>query len=197
MISELEVRRRIFHLVCGIVFAGLIEYDVVDVPVVAMMITGLLILSWTIKQHDGKVPVAGWFFEKFDRPKDFKKLPGKGSIFYLFGVLLVLILFDKDISAASVIILALGDSIAPIAGQYGSIKNPFNRKKYIEGSIAGGLVAMIGAMLFVGIWEAAAASFAAMVVEGIGLKLGTNQLDDNIAMPVAAGTVIWALRMIL
>lgn len=195
MISELEIRRRMFHLGSGIIIVGLIYYDILDWIITLILLVLLIILGLIVKK--AKVPVASWFFEKFDRPKDFKKLPGKGSVFYLLGVLFALLLFPKDVAMASIIILAVGDSISPIVGQYGNIENPFNRKKFIEGSIAGGLVAFLAAMLFVRPLEAGAASFFAMVAEGIDLKLGVNQLDDNIVMPLTAGIAIMILRLLL
>ena len=195
MISDIEIHRRIFHLINGIIIVGLIYYNILDYIIAIILLVLLLMLGLVVKR--ARVPMASWFFEKFDRPKDFRRLPGKGSVFYLLGVILVLLLFPKDIAMASIIIMTLGDSIAPIIGQYGGIENPFNKKKYIEGSIGGGLIAFLGAMLFVSAWEAALASFAAMIAEGITLKKGINPLDDNIIMPLVAGGVIWLLRIIL
>ena len=191
----LEIRRRIFHLVCGVIIVGLINYDFLDSKIAAILLVLLVVLGIIIKKV--KVPVAYWFFKKFDRPKDFKKMPGKGAIFYLVGVILVLTIFPKDIAMASILILALGDSIAPIVGQYGSIESPWNKKKYIEGSIAGAVIGGIGAMLFVGPLEAVLAAIAAMIAEGVGLKIGVNPLDDNIVMPIVAGAVMLLLRFLI
>jgi dolichol kinase len=194
MISELEIRRRIFHLLAGIIIVGLIKMGVLDYKIAFFILALAIALGLLVKRV--KVPTAYWFYKYFDRPNDFKKLPGKGAIFYMTGVFLSLFLFEKNIAMASVLILAVGDSISAIVGQFGEIPSPFNRRKYIEGSIAGMLTAFIGAMLFVSPLEAGLASVAAMIAEGIDWKLGVNQLDDNIIMPVVAGGVIWILRLI-
>ena len=193
MISGLEIKRQLFHLISGVILVGLIYYDILDYKVALVILVLLVILGLIIKKI--KVPMMYEFFKMLDRPKDFEKLPGKGAIFYMIGVSLALFLFPKDIAMASIIIMALGDSIAPIIGQYGSIESPWNKKKYIEGSVGGGVVAFIGALLFVSPLEAGLAVVAAMIIEGIDLKFGVNQLDDNIVMPLIAGAVILILRM--
>ena len=195
MVSKLEVERRIFHIVSGIVLVGLIYYGILDYKISLVLVGLLVVLGLVVKKV--KMPVAFWFFETMDRPKDFKKLPGKGAILYMVGVTLTLFLFPKDIAMASILILALGDPIAAVVGRYGSIESPWNKRKYIEGSIAGGIAAFIGAMLFVRPLEAGLAAIGAMIAEGVGLKIGTNQLDDNIVMPLVAGAVIWLIRILV
>ena len=126
-----------------------------------------------------------------------KVFPGKGSFFYVLSVLLVLVLFDKDIAMASIIIMALGDSIAPLVGQYyGKIKHPLSDKKFLEGTLAGGIAAFLGALIFISPVEAVFASIAAMIAEGINLKFSGISVNDNISMPLTAGAVIWLLRLI-
>ena len=114
----------------------------------------------------------------------------------IVGVVLALFFFPKDVAMACIIILALGDGIAPLAGKYGSIKGIFNKKKMVEGGVVGAMVAAIGAMLFVPALEAWMAAVFAMFAEGIDWKLGVNQIDDNIIMPLVAGVVIMAVRFI-
>ena len=195
MLSDLEIRRKMFHLISGIIIVGLIYYDIFNYITAAVLIVLLVIYGILVKKI--RIPFVSVIFEYLERPKDFKTIPGKGSVFYLTGVFLVLVLFSKDIAMAGIIVMALGDAIAPIIGQYGLIEHPFNRKKYIEGSIGGGIIAFIGAMLFVSPLEAGVAAVAAMIVEGIDLKLRVNPLDDNIIMPLIAGSVIWLLRFLL
>jgi len=193
--EELEIRRQLFHIVWGFVFVGLIYFDMINPLMVFILIILFLIGSLLSKKI--KIPVIYWFLTKFDRPEDIKSLPGKGSWFYLIGVFLVMVLFPKDITMAAIIVLALGDSIAPLVGQYGRIKHPLSEKKFLEGTIAGALVAFIGALVFVKYYEAALAAIIAMVVEGIDLRLGRNPINDNIVIPIVAGGVIWLIRLII
>jgi dolichol kinase len=193
--KELEIRRQINHIVWGFIFVGLIYYDLISSAMVFILIIIFFIGSLLSKKY--KLPVIYWFLIKFDRPEDIKNFPGKGAWYYLIGVFLAMVLFPKDIAMASIFILALGDSIAPLVGEYGRIKHPLSDKKFLEGTIAGALVAFIGALLFVNYYEAALAAIIAMVVEGIDLRLGRHPVNDNIIIPVVAGAVIWLLRLII
>ncbi|MBR9691712.1 hypothetical protein GOV06_02905 [Candidatus Woesearchaeota archaeon] len=195
MLSQLEIRRQLFHLVNGLIVVGLIYFDIFNEIFAIVLLLGYLIISLAMKKY--RIPVFYSLFEYLDRPKDFKKLPGKGGLFYIIGIVLAFFLFPKDIAMASIIILALGDSLAPVFGQYGSIENWWNKKKYVEGSIGGGVIAFIGALLFVGLPEAGFGAAAAMFAEGIDLKLGVNRLDDNIIMPLVAGAVMLAVRYLI
>lgn len=194
MMTALEIRRRLFHLVNGFIFAALIYFDIVNYIVAFGIFVFCLIMGLLVKKF--KVPFVTWFFKKFDRPKDFKRLPGKGSIYYTLGITITLFLFPKDIAIASVLILAIGDSMAAVIGQYGDIQNPFDKKKFIEGSIGGGILAALAAALFVSPLEAGLGALAAMIAEGVDLRMGINQLDDNIIMPLVAGGVMWLLRVV-
>ena len=124
------------------------------------------------------------------------KLPGKGLIAYLIGTLIIFVLFEKDIAMAGIIVLALGDSFSRLIGPFGKIKHPFNNAKFMEGIIAGFLAASLGAALFVAPHEAIAASFFAMLLEGINLRLFRFKVDDNITIPIIAGFVIWLIRFL-
>jgi len=193
--KELEIRRQINHIMWGFIFVGLIYYDLITPLMIFILIVVFLIGSSISKKV--KIPVVYWFLTKFDRPDDIKTFPGKGAWFYLIGVFLAMILFPKDITMASILILALGDAIAPMVGEYGNIKHPFSEKKFLEGTIAGALVAFIGALLFVKHYEAALAAIIAMIIEGIDLRLGRQPINDNIVIPVVAGGVIWLIRLII
>ena len=97
---------------------------------------------------------------------------------------------------AAIMILALGDSFSRLIGPFGKIKHPFNNTKFLEGLIAGLIAASLGAMLFIRPHEAVAASFIAMLLEGVDLKLFKLKIDDNITIPVVAGAIIWLIRIL-
>ncbi|MBD3248584.1 hypothetical protein GF336_00885 [Candidatus Woesearchaeota archaeon] len=189
-----ETARRIFHILSGIVFVVLIHYDIVGKFFFAVaVVMGLLISLMSMKI---KVPVLYNVLKYLDRKHDIKSFPGKGAVFYGTGIFLSLVLFDKDIAMAAIMILALGDAVAPMIGKYGKIEHPLNKKKKIEGIIAGAIAGALGAWLFIGWYEALAAAIIAMAVESIGIKMKENPLNDNILMPVTAGATVWAIRVL-
>ena len=195
MLTEQEIRRQVFHLVSGVFFVFLIYVDLLGVISASLLLSVVLMVCLIGKKF--KVPLLYKLFLFLDRPADIKKLPGKGSIFFLIGIVVSLIAFEKDIAMASIVILAVGDSIAPLVGQFGTMKHPINNKKYVEGVLAGGFLAFLAAVVFVNPLEAALGSIFAMLAEGIDLKIGVKKIDDNIVMPIVAGIVIWFIRYIL
>lgn len=194
MLSEIEIRRKIFHLFVGAVFVALIFYNIVTVQVAgALFVISLFVSSIGRKRQ---IP---WFYKMLmhvDRKKDMKNFPAKGAVFLALGIFLSLLLYDKDIAMASIIILAVGDSMGPLIGQYGNMKHPIT-ERYVEGIVAGGILAFLAAMIFVSPLEAALGSAIAMLVEGLDIKFGKEALDDNISIPIVAGFVMWFVRNIL
>lgn len=107
-----------------------------------------------------------------------------------------MLLFPKEIAMASIMILALGDSVSHLYGlHYGKIKHPLSNAKFLEGTIAGFVAGFIGALIFLPWLEAFLASLAAMIVEAIEIKIGIGQVDDNLIIPIVAGTIVWAVRL--
>jgi len=193
-ISSFEWNRQFFHIFLGIGLVALLKYGFIDKNLLLIMIiTGLLLSYLSIKI---KIPVVHDLLEIFERKNDIEKFPGRGIIFYFIGVYIVLLLFPKEIAMASIMVLALGDSVSHLYGlHYGKIKHPLSKTKFLEGTIAGFVAGFIGALVFLPWHEAFFASLAAMVVEAIGIKIGTQQVDDNLIVPLVAGSVIWVIRL--
>jgi dolichol kinase len=198
VINKLEARRQIFHALFGIILALLIYFEIIDFLILFIVAVVGLIVSIISRRYN--IPIITWFLNQFDREKDRKRMPGRGAIYYALGALIVYGLFitqpeGKDIVTASIMILALGDSVPLFFVHLGRIKHPFSDVKYIEASLAGVIFAFLGAVFFVRPLEALLASLIAMFVEGIDLKMGL-EIDDNLIIPVVAATVIWVLRML-
>ena len=139
-----------------------------------------------------------WILNKFERDDRIKKSPGKGVISFFIGTTLVLLLFEKDIALASILILAIGDAASPLIAHYiGRTKNPLNNKKLLEGTIFAIIASFVAAAIFVNYLEAFVASTLAMIIESIDLEVYKDlTLDDNITIPLIAGTSIFLMRII-
>jgi dolichol kinase len=106
-----------------------------------------------------------------------------------------LLLYPKDIALASIMVLAFGDSVSHVFGiHFGKTKTILSETKLLEGTVAGFIAGFIGAWVFVSPFEAFFASLAAMIAEAVEIKLGTEEVDDNIIIPLVAGSVIWLMR---
>ncbi|MBO3802897.1 MAG: hypothetical protein JTT11_03335 [Candidatus Brockarchaeota archaeon] len=98
------------------------------------------------------------------------------------GFLVAYALFPLSAASVSVIVLAVGDGVAPTAGRVmGLAKNPLNPKKTVGGSIAGFAAALAVCLAFAKPAPAVAGCAAGMLAECLPLGV-----DDNFLVPVAA-----------
>lgn len=197
MLTKPEFFRQIVHLLVGIITVVLFYYEFITPWTVFLIVLVGLLLSFIVKRV--RVPVISFCLDLWERDEIKKTFPGKGMIFFFIGVLFVTKLFERDIALASIMILAFGDSLSHLIGeQFGKIRNIFNGKsdKLLEGTIAGILSGTIGALLFVPFPEAFLGSAAAMIAEVIKIDFNERTLDDNVIVPLIAGTVMYIIRNI-
>ncbi len=159
----------------------------------AIVIVGLFV-SYLSKKI--KIPIIHSLLQKFERKKELETFPGKGIIFYLTGSYAALLFFPKEVAMASIMVLALGDSVSHLFGlHFGKMRHPLSEKKFFEGTIAGFFAGFLGALAFLPWNEAFFASMIAMIAEAIEIKIGSQQVDDNLLVPFVAGFVVWLMRI--
>lgn len=108
-------------------------------------------------------------------------------IFHALGIAFTLLLFPTQIGYAAIAVLTLGDSSASIFGKrFGHRKMPFNRRKSIEGSIMGLIIAFLGALLFVDPLTAIIGAGAGLLIEAF-----PSPIDDNLTIPLVAGMAMY------
>ena len=191
MLSKRELFRQLFHIGVGLLAVFLFYVDIIGPWTVFLLVVVGVLASILSKRV--RLPFFSYFLDRFEREEQRKKFPGKGMIFFFVGVLLAMKLFEKDIALAAIMVLSLGDSVSHIFGaQFGQIKNIFNgkSKKLLEGTIAGALAGFIGAVLFVPLPEAFLGSLGAMIAEVVKIDLNDTTLDDNLIVPLVAGTIM-------
>ncbi len=196
MLSRKEIKRQIFHLLLGLILAFLIYVGLINRLTMGLLLAAAYLVHIISKKK--KIPGIYWFLDKFEREEDLIKNPGKGAFYYLAGSSVAVLLFPKDIAIASILILAIGDSISHLIGKFGSIKHPFSDKKFLEGFIAGVIMTFISSYVILGsAIEAALGSVTAMGIEGLDIRLKDQKIDDNLLIPVVAACVIWLTRFIV
>ena len=192
----MEMRRQLFHATVGIAIVALIYLDVLKWwGLLAILAVGSVLILLSRKY---RIPIVYWFLERFERQEVMEIFPGKGSFFFVLGAFVVVLIFDKSIAMASIIICALGDSMSHLVGaRMGRVKHPFSNTKFIEGHIVGAIIGALGAMLFVSPLTALVAASIAMFVEGIDIKFRMKWiLDDNLIVPLTAGIVMFLIGFI-
>jgi dolichol kinase len=189
--DTLELRRQAAHLVLGTTIVVLIKLQLVNAQLLFAItfIGGILVLV----ARKVRLPIIHKLLEFFERPHHMAKFPGRGSFFLVLGSALALLIFEKDIAMASIMIMAVGDSVTNVVGRhFGSIKNPLNSKKNLEGTGVAIITSALAAFYFVPFVPAFLASSLAMIVESIdlGWKRFNIEIDDNVVIPLVAGAVI-------
>ena len=195
MLSSLEFKRQVMHILVGLVTVALVYLEILSPFAIFLLIIVGILLSFIVKRM--RLPLISNFLDHFEREEQKKTFPGKGTIFFFIGVLLSVQLFEWDIALASIMILTLGDSISHLFGaQFGRLKNIFNgkSKKLLEGTFAGTITGFLGAVFFVPIPEAFLGSAAAMIAEVIKIDFNDSTLDDNLVVPLVAGTVMLLVK---
>src|SRR3989344_6237965 len=173
--NVLEVKRKLFHLLSGLITIFLFAFDFIGWRVILALLISLAVASY-ISRHE-RIPFFENFLSHMDRPHDRKRIPAWGALTYLFGIFLSILLFEKDIALAAISILVVGDSIAPLVGiHFGRRKHPLNEKKEIEGGIAGFVSSFLLALFFVVWYEAFFGAFFGMIVEALELKVKGRDL---------------------
>ena len=195
MLTSKEFARQLMHIVVGLITIGLIYYELFrPFTIFLLLIVGIL-ASFLCKRI--RLPLFSSFLDVFEREDQRTKFPGRGVIFFFVGVLLVLQLFPKDIALAAIMVLTLGDSLSHIIGaRFGEIPNIFNghSQKLLEGTVVGALAGFCGALIFVPVPEALLGAFIAMIAEVVQIDLNNRQVDDNLIVPLVAGTVMLMVR---
>lgn len=190
---KVEVNRKLLHMFLGVVLVALLMFGIVGKGHLFGLLIIMLAISILSRKYD--IPIISWLLRNFEREDYVKKFPGRGFIFYIIGSLLVLAFFPMDIAMPSILVLAFADSIGHLFGiRYGKRKHPYVKTKFVEGWVAGLIAGFIAAFIFVPWHEALAASFFAMLVEGIEVKIGAEEVDDNLIIPLVAAIAIWSVR---
>ena len=141
----LELRRNMAHLLLGSFFAFLVVTLPREIVIACnvLLISGLIVSSFLYQKH--KIALLTWLFTRFDRPG---KFTAKGAIIFFVGTLIAVLLFPPLFAALSILVLAISDSLATIAGHYAG-KHILFKKKTIEGTLVFFACTLVILVLFV------------------------------------------------
>lgn len=192
----LELRRQAFHLFAGLTAAVMVWNDLFSPRIFfIVLVLGLGVSLYSIKRD---IPIIHIFLDIFDRPEDRKKLPGTGALYLLSGVLLTVYFYPKGIATASIVILAIGDSLNHFIGRFwGKIKTPLNPVKNIEGGIIAAIVCTFALIYWIPWWKTMIASIVALTVELLEWELFKFKINDNIVIPIVAGAMYTIMKVYL
>jgi dolichol kinase len=123
-------------------------------------------------------------FRPFASPREARGVAS--STWYIAGCFLAVAVFPREVAVASILVLALADSVASYVGRR------WGRRPFGTGSVEGSTVFFLVAFLIlvpVAGWGVAA------VVAGLTALVERTPwpLDDNLTVPLTAGLLLWSL----
>jgi len=183
---KLEFRRQILHVLYGFGLLFLYHWNYININILLGMIIGGAITSLMVKKE--KLSPIKRVLSLFERQHHLEKFPGRGILFFTIGATLTLILFERNIAYAGILILSIGDAVSNIVGRhFGRIKTKLNPDKKIEGNIAGILFSIPFAYYFFpNIYAVFAAATVGMFLEIPSLRIYNFEIDDNLLIPLGA-----------
>lgn len=177
--------RRVYHLTAGLFVVLIVAH--LDRSQGLVLISSLLLLTILIEASRLLLPDINRLFLRhlglLLRENEKRKPTGTG--FYLGGVLLSLLLFERGVALFSMAILAVGDPAASTVGKrWGSHRLG---EKSLEGSMAFLLASAGAGFLFHRIWpELHAGLIITGAAAGTFTELVSRKIDDNLLIPLAA-----------
>jgi dolichol kinase len=177
----LELRRNIAHLLLGTFLAFLVVSLPHELVLVgnAVLIGGLMVASFLHQRYN--IAFLTWLFTNFDRPSTFT---AKGAITFFVGTFIAVLLFAPLYAALSILVLAVGDSLATIAGHYAG-KHALFKKKTLEGTLTFFICTFAILVFFV----PTKALLVALVASATEL-ITPPSVDDNLTIPFVTGLLL-------
>ncbi len=173
-----EIQRQVIHFLLGVIALLVLYYygrAALVAACFAILVAGFVLVNQALLGR--RIPGIQWLLERFERRS--AKFPGWGSANYALGVLaMAAFLQSQPEIAASLVVIAFGDSLSTIVGRIGTHRLPWNPKKSFEGS-ATFFIASLPAYHFVGFLILPVALIAA-ISESIEFPF-----DDNLIVPIA------------
>ena len=187
MISLNEYLRKLIHIFNLFIPIGYM-YIVPEKWMMVLILFGISILFLFVDIMRHRVPIVKNLFENiFGSMLRSHERDGKltGATWVMFGSVITIMLFSKQVAIIALIFMSLGDTAAGLIGQrFG--KHKIWDKSW-EGFIAGLVVCIIIALNYklLPIHVSVAGAIAAMIIELLPIPL-----DDNFKIPLGAGAIM-------
>jgi dolichol kinase len=152
------------------------------------MVTAAYVTEELLRLHGTCVPLISRFTLKMSRLNERNHFIAR-PVFLAVGIILVILLFPRNIAYASIAIVAIGDPVATcVGGEFG--RRHFGRKSW-EGFAAGTCAAFALTLFLVSPIVGAIGSIAGMILELTGI------LDDNVTIPLGSGIAMFLATALL
>jgi len=177
--KNVNLRRKIVHLFYGFTLVFLIDFNILTRERFLVIVLGwaiLLVASaiWLPKPISSIV----LYFERDKSPR----VLAYGPFIFTVSSFISFLVFPKSIAIASIINLAVGDSINALVGYH------FKKEgKRTEASVAAVFASALVCLQYVGPIKAIAGAAATGLIEFTEPKIGKRKINDNALIPLLSG----------
>lgn len=183
--ADVNIRRKLVHLSYGLLLVFLLDYEIISSSFFfywLLFVFSLVLISPKLP-HNLREAI-----NYFEREKE-KKFLASGPLFFTLGCFVSWILFPKSIALASILNLALGDSVNALAGSFFAGKG-----KRIEAGLAAFFATFLVSLQYINPLLALVGSLVTFIFEMSEPKIKERKIDDNLLIPPLSGTAMWLLK---
>jgi phytol kinase len=179
-----EIGRKFIHLsiLLAILIYAIIERTYGHQKAI-ITLTGILVLLFFLEYLRLDQHMTLPFLSKFIRDKEEHKM--YGAVFFLAGTIIALGVFDYRIALAAILMATFGDLVAAIIGSRFGITKIFRDKTAMgfgSGLLTNLIVGILILAAYYNIVIVISMAAAASIVESF-----TDEIDDNLVVPIVAG----------
>lgn len=184
-ILKQEIIRKFIHISSGILITVLYTVSEKDLLIISLLFTLFVILFLEVLRFRGMVSVP------FLRDREKKKIGGHA--FFMLGAFISILLFDKQIAIASILMLAIGDAASGLAQAVK--RRTLDREEAYKRGIKPPdvILIMLSVSFLVGYYTidsltiAISGAIGAAIADGVHLRIYGISIDDNLTIPLYSG----------
>ena len=179
-----EAKRKAIHI-CGAAIPVLYLFLQKDLIVLCLAISPLVafIIEW--------LRLSGVISLPFLREKEEKKKEIGAYVFFVIGAFVSVLIFEKEIAIAAILMLALGDASSALAGAVVFTDKPGLYEKRIKPPEVMLVMfitsVLIGWLVLNSMPVAVFGALGATIADGVPLKVHAVSIDDNLTIPLFSG----------
>jgi len=180
-----EAKRKTIHS-CGIAIPVVYLFLQKEVIILSFLISFVIISIIERLRFRGLVSLP------FLRTNERKKMAA--YVFFMIGAFISVLIFEKRIAIAAILMLALGDTISALAGALMTVDNAERYEKSIKPPEVTLVMFMtsllIGYLVLGSLPIAVLGTIGATLADGVPLKVQGISVDDNLTIPLFSGILM-------
>lgn len=187
-----EAKRKTIHI-CGVAIPVLYLFLQKELIIIGFVLAlfAICIIEW--------LRLSGVISLPFLRDKEQKKIGA--YVFFVIGAFISILIFEKSIAIAAILMLVIGDAVSGMAGPLMSVDTPELYEKRMKRPLVMLVMSVtclvIGWLVLHSVPVAVSGAFGATIADGVPLRIHSVQIDDNLTIPLFSGMLMSFVLILL